>query len=96
VEDHVHLLIGLKTTHTVAALMRDLKKDSSTWVAENFERAFAWQEGYAVFSVSAGHAEAVRGYITRQEEHHRKISYLDEMRLLLEKNWVKFDPQYFP
>ena len=96
VEDHVHLLISLKTTHTIADLMRDLKKDSSAWTAENFERDFAWQEGYAVFSVSATHAEAVRDYIARQEEHHRKTSFREELQALLEKQGVAYDPKYLP
>jgi REP element-mobilizing transposase RayT len=94
VEDHVHLLIGLKPTHIVADVARDLKKDPSTWGAENFTRGFGWQEGYAVFSVGAGHAEAVRAYIARQEEHHRKTSFLDEVKLLLEKHGVGYDPKY--
>ena len=94
VEDHVHLLASLRTTHCLADFMRDLKKDSSNWAAENFDRDFAWQEGYAVFSVSATHVEPVRQYIAGQEEHHRKANFLDELKTLLEKNGVAYDPKY--
>jgi REP element-mobilizing transposase RayT len=94
VEDHVHLLASLKTTHCIADLMRDLKKDSSSWAAENFEKDFSWQEGYSVFSVSANHAEAVKGYIATQEAHHRKTNFLDELKTLLEKNGVKYEEKY--
>lgn len=94
VEDHVHLLISLKTTHCIADLIRDVKKDSSTWAAENLEKDFSWQEGYSVFTLSANHAEAVKGYIAGQEEHHRKTGFLDELRTLLEKKGVKYEEKY--
>jgi hypothetical protein len=69
VADHVHLLVGLKATHCLADFMRELKKASSVWVHEEIrERGFAWQEGYAAFTVSATARAAVRGYIAKQEE----------------------------
>jgi putative transposase len=94
VEDHVHILASLKTTHCIADIVRDLKKDSSSWAAENFEREFSWQEGYSVFSTSANHAAAVRGYIAGQEEHHQKTDFLAELKSLLEKNGVKYEEKY--
>ena len=62
VEDHVHLLLSLKTTDAPADLVREFKKSSSVWAAENFERAFEWQEGYAIFSTSWTHCPVLRGY----------------------------------
>src|SRR5579862_3538518 len=75
VEDHVHLLVGLRATHVLADFMRELKKASSTWAAEKYERDFSWQEGYAAFTVSWTHIEAARQYIATQEEHHRKTDF---------------------
>jgi putative transposase len=94
VEDHVHLLLSLRTTHCLADFVRDLKKDSSNWTAENFDPEFSWQEGYAVFSVSATHVEPVRAYIAGQEDRHRKANFLNELQKLLEKNGVSYDPKY--
>jgi len=94
VEDHVHLLLGLKATHCLADFLRELKKASSVWTVQNHERAFAWQEGYAAFSVSATHVAALKKYIASQEEHHRKSSFADELKKLLEKNDVAYDPKY--
>src|SRR5438477_69750 len=72
VADHVHLLVGLKATHCLSDVMRELKKASSTWVHEEAGlRAFAWQEGYAAFTVSATVRDAVQHYVANQEEHHR-------------------------
>jgi REP element-mobilizing transposase RayT len=94
VEDHVHLLVSLKTTDAPAELVRELKKASSVWTAEKHEPLFSWQEGYSIFSVSWTHVPVVRRYITNQEAHHRKISFADELKRLLEKNGVKYDPKY--
>jgi putative transposase len=55
---------------------------------------FAWQEGYAVFSVSWTHAIALRKYIARQEQHHRRLPFVDELKRLLAKNGVRYDPKY--
>jgi putative transposase len=49
VEDHVHLLISLKTTDAPADLVPELKKASSVWAAENHGSSFGWQEGYAIY-----------------------------------------------
>ena len=94
VEDHVHILASLGATHRLADFMRELKKASSVWSAENHEPAFAWQDGYSAFSVSPTQRDLVRRYIARQEEHHRSVSYIDELKRLLEKNGVKYDAAY--
>ncbi len=94
VEDHVHLLVGLEATHCLADFMRELKKASSTWAAEKHEPLFGWQDGYAAFSVSATHCTAVRRYIANQKNHHKKCSFLEELKRLLKKNGVEYDPKY--
>ncbi len=95
VADHVHLLVGLKATHCLADVMRELKKASSVWVHEEIGlRAFAWQEGYAAFTVSATVREAVRHYIANQEEHHRVKSFREELVEMLNKAGTEYDPQH--
>jgi len=94
VADHVHALIGLKTTHCIADFSRELKKASSVWAAQNHESQFEWQEGYSIFAVSASLIDTVSYYIERQEEHHRKMTFEDELKLLLEKHGIKYDPKY--
>ena len=94
VEDHVHLLISLKTTYAPVDIVRELKKASSVWAQENHERFFSWQEGYSIFTVSWTHVPILRRYIANQDEHHRKTSFVDELKRLLEKNGVKYDSKY--
>jgi REP element-mobilizing transposase RayT len=94
IEDHVHLLIGLKATHRLADFVRELKKASSVWSADHHDRLFAWQEGYAAFTVSPTNREAVRAYVGRQAEHHKKLTFEEEIIGLLEKAGVQYDPKY--
>lgn len=94
-EDHVHLLVKLRATHTLADFMRELKKASTNWVHEELaERHFGWQEGYAAFTVSASSLDEVRRYIENQEEHHRERSFREELVILLQRSNVKFDERY--
>jgi len=75
--------------------MRELKKSSSTWIHDEVgERDFAWQEGYAAFTVSASSIEAVRKYISGQEEHHRILSSQEELIEILKRAGVDYNPKY--
>ena len=94
--DQVHLLIGLKATHCLADVLRELKKASSAWVHEQIGLpSFAWQEGYAAFTVSVTVREAVQKYIANQEEHHRVRTFREELIVLLKKAGIEYDPKYF-
>lgn len=95
VSDHVHLLIGLRATHCLADVLRDIKRVSSLWVHETIgERSFAWQDGYGAFTVSASQLPVVRRYIERQEEHHRTRTFREEYVELLRKSAVDFDERF--
>ena len=93
VADHVHLLLGLKAVHSVASLVREIKKGSVYWARER-HRGFGWQSGYAAFSVGRSEIERVARYIANQEEHHRKVSPLEELLTLLREEGVEFDERY--
>lgn len=92
-EDHVHVLVGLKATHSLSDLIRELKKASSSFMKRTIPH-FAWQEGYAAFTVSATAREGVKRYIANQEEHHRVKSFIEELQGLLEQAGVDYDTKY--
>jgi REP element-mobilizing transposase RayT len=94
VADYVHLLVGLRATHRLADVVREAKKASSVWAVEHHDRAFAWQEGYAAFSVGAHDRDRVRRYIARQELHHRDLAFPEELSALLRRSGVSYDPKY--
>lgn len=94
VADHVHLLVGLRSTHCLADFMQELKKATSLWAKDKHDPDFAWQEGYAAFTVSYTHIEAVKEYIRTQEEHHRQSDFIEELKRLLAKNGVEYKAEY--
>ena len=95
VSDHVHLLIGLRATHRLADVIRELKAVSSGWVHDKIGlHAFARQEGYGAFTVSASQREALRRYIEQQAEHHRTRTFREEYLELLRRSGVEFDKRY--
>jgi putative transposase len=94
VDDHVHLLVSLRPVHCIADVLRDMKKESTNWVKEHFEPRFSWQEGYAAFTVSPSATNSVKAYIANQEEHHRKYTFVEELKELLERAGIEYDEKY--
>ncbi|MBI5773223.1 MAG: IS200/IS605 family transposase [Verrucomicrobia bacterium] len=96
VEDHVHLLCALSRTCTAVEMVKEVKRSSSLWVKTKSPELqdFAWQNGYGIFSVGFSQIGPVRDYIAGQEEHHRKVSFQDEFRLLLKRYEIEFDERY--
>jgi REP element-mobilizing transposase RayT len=92
-ENHVHILFHLSPKLALAKAAQLLKRNSSKWIGEQGIE-FAWQEGYGAFSVSSSNLGAVARYIANQESHHRKFSFEEEFRALLEKHGVEYDPKY--
>lgn len=96
VEDHMHLLCALSRTCQASDMIKEVKRGSSLWLkAKSMDlHDFSWQSGYGIFSIGFSQIEAVRGYIARQEEHHRKVSFQDEFRELLRRYEIDFDEKY--
>jgi len=96
VEDHVHLLCRLSRTISQADWVKELKRVSSAWLkqAEPSLHDFAWQGGYATFSVSVSNLPRVERYVEMQEPHHRKMNFQEELRLILRKHKLEWDERY--
>ncbi len=94
--DHVHLLVRWRTDEAIANMMRTVKSRSTFWVHDAFpeRKDFAWQEGYAVFSVSKSGESDVKRYIENQPEHHKKRDFAEELLALLRLHGVDFDQRY--
>lgn len=95
-DDHLHLYLRWRTDEAISDLIRDVKAKSSAWIHANFpkRRTFAWQTGYAVFSVSKSQEMTVKAYIARQREHHRKVDFKSELLKLLHAHEIEFDERY--
>ena len=96
VDDHIHLLARMGRGICQSDWIKEVKRVSSTWLksrAPEMSR-FSWQSGYGVFSVSPSNIGAVERYIASQEEHHRKISFMDEYRGFLRRHGVEWDERH--
>ena len=94
VADHVHLAIRLSRTTSVAQIVEELKGASSRWLKTKGLSEFAWQRGYAAFSVGPRDLGALCEYISNQKQHHRRRSFQDEFRALLKRYGVELDERY--
>jgi len=96
VPDHVHILISMPTSISVAKAVQLIKGGSSKWIHDNFpkQRTFAWQPGYAAFSVSTSLIQENVAYIRNQKKHHRKRTFQEEYISFLKKNQVDYDERY--
>lgn len=96
VEDHVHLLLDLHPSVALADLVKVLKQGSTNWLKQNwlFPMFGGWANGYFATSVGIQGKDNCARYITNQETHHQRMSYLDELRSGIETHglrWVETD-----
>jgi putative transposase len=96
VEDHIHLLLSLPSTTTVAMAMQLLKGGSSKWIHDTFRDKddFAWQEGYGAFTIGISQMNDTKRYIENQAEHHRVKTFEEEFIAFLERHGIDYDPRY--
>jgi len=94
--DHIHVLFGMRPTQSLSDLLQDIKGNSSKWINERrFTRGkFSWQEGFAAFSYSKSQLPQVIQYIENQKEHHKKKTFLEEYKELLEAFEIEYDERY--
>ena len=96
VADHLHFLVGLNPKQSISDMMRCAKGDSSEWINKEklTQNKFYWQEGYGAFSNSKSHIDGVVKYIANQQEHHKKVTFLDEYKNMLYKAGIEYDERY--
>lgn len=94
--DHIHILFCLPANKTLADIIKDIKRDSSLWMKKQGCQKFMWQGGYAAFSVSESIVETTCNYIIKQDEHHKKMSFTEEVTKFCALYKIeKYDEVYF-
>ena len=95
IDDHVHLVVSISPTLPISKAVQLLKGGSSLWFHEAFRRsAFAWQDGYGAFTVSKSQLLDVIRYVEARREHHRRQTFQEEYRALLDKHGIDYDERY--
>ena len=95
-ENHIHVLCIMSKNISLADLLEDIKGKSSRWIKTKgtHYRNFAWQGGYAGYSVSQSKVEVVKKYIQNQKEHHKQQTFKDEYIQFLKENGIDYNEDY--
>ncbi|HKO59600.1 MAG TPA: IS200/IS605 family transposase [Pyrinomonadaceae bacterium] len=96
VEDHIHALFALSRSHSIASVVKEIKRTSSGFAKELSPSLtkFHWQNGYGAFSVSQSNLDDVIRYIENQEEHHKRVTFQDECRAFFKAYGIEYDERY--
>jgi REP element-mobilizing transposase RayT len=78
--DHIHCLFLLTPQKSIADVIKQIKGSSSHFINQNnlITEKFAWQTGYAAYSVSESVVDKVFHYIKNQKQHHKKKTFEQE------------------
>ena len=89
-DDHVHALVSLPGHVSPSSAVGRMKSNSSKWIHRlpQAMRDFGWQEGYSAFTVSRSNLDAVAMYIASQREHHKGMSFEEELAALFERHGI--------
>jgi putative transposase len=95
-QDHIHILCQLSKNHSPSEIVQKIKSNSSKWAKSKSPNLadFQWQNGYGVFSVSESNLNAVKTYIQTQQQHHKKLSFQEEFKKLLDKHNIEYDNEH--
>lgn len=95
--DHVHLFVSLPATLSMSKFVQELKIVTSKWLKTNphFPLFDRWSKEYAGFSYNLRDKNMIVGYIAKQKEHHRRVSFAEEYRQFLIENAVEIKEEYF-
>jgi putative transposase len=96
VEDHLHILTHLHPNVALSDLVKDIKVASSQNIKTGgFLPKFAgWQDGYAAFTYHFDAKDKLVEYVKNQEEHHKKVSFKEELISLLKEHGIEFEERY--
>jgi putative transposase len=96
IENHIHILCDLHPTVALADFIKEIKTASNVWMKEtgNYPKFKSWSEGSCSLTYAYKDKEMIVNYIKNQKEHHKKISFEDEYKALLEEHGVKVDERY--
>jgi len=95
--NHIHILTHLSTIISLAELVREIKKASHEMMVREktkYKLFPGWQVGYGAFTYNISMKPSLINYIQNQEQHHKDISFKEELTDLLNENMVPFKEDF--
>jgi REP element-mobilizing transposase RayT len=96
VENHIHIITSLHPTVPLSSFVKDIKVASALYIKDKklFPNFDAWQEGYGAFTYSINAKDKLIEYVKNQEIHHKKITFKEELIILLKEHQIEYDEKY--
>ena len=95
--NHIHIVTHLASNVALSDLVREIKKASHEMMAREtklFPRFYGWQVGYGGFTYHISMKSVLIKYVLNQEQHHKVITFRDELIELLKDNLVSYNENY--
>ena len=94
--NHIHILSDLNPNVRLADFIKEIKTASNLWMKGkgNYPKFESWAEGYCGLTYSFNDKERIVNYIKNQKEHHKIITFEDELRAILKESGIEWDEKY--
>ena len=96
VGNHIHIFCDLHSSISLGDFIKEIKTAANKWMKEsgNFPKFESWAEGYCSITYNYRDKDMIINYIKNQKEHHKKVSFDDELRALLIESGIEFDEKF--
>jgi putative transposase len=95
--NHIHIITDIHPAVCPAYLIKDIKEATHVFICREsklFPNFPGWQVGYSGFTYHISSKKALINYVLNQEEHHKKVTYKEELINMLMENDVDFNEEY--
>ena len=96
VDDHIHIFTHIHQSVPLSSIVKNIKLASHAWIKKEklFPGFKGWQEGYGAFTHHINDKNRLIRYIKNQKEHHKRVSWPDELKALLQEHGIPFHEKY--
>ncbi len=95
--NHIHIITHIHPSVCPAYLIKDIKEASHMLILRErslFSAFPGWQVGYSGFTYHISGKESLIKFVKNQEEHHKSVSFKDELIILLNEHGVDYKEEY--
>jgi len=95
--NHIHLVSHIHPTISLASLVKDIKRATTEMISREqseFPNFSGWQVGYGAFTYHISQKSRLIQYVNNQENHHKKITFKEELINLYEEHGIKYKIEY--
>ncbi len=95
--DHLHLFVSIHQSIAISEFIKVLKGETSKWMKQSgkFSKFRGWGDGYCAISYNARDADMICNYIANQKSHHRNATFPEEFEMILKRQGIEPNPDYF-